>query len=362
MTQECELLDDMEKRLKKRAYIRTFMKTYRKKEKRGHEQLKAQKVQLENEVRAMFLSTGRYVRTKTMLSWKDIASALATSKNEVLDTNQQLRAQVMSLHGIVQEMHHWVGIMRPLTVTSSWRNVSLPESPTSRSLAKDWISRQLLEQMNRVLTSQPFPADHAKYHDWDMIFSDDDSHFHIKQCSQFVWDVPIESVVTLYYRHTCSALWLDGHQPLGLQSLKEETEQTTLHQLISRAGEHVNLLSGISRGKDCCHIVLKQIQDDDSFALNGRRQRNRTAWLEIKRLSATKTQLRVYCETSQNFTNDGYTSVDVEAKRFSVDVNGLSDHMKRTTLRNTMVSRTNVALAMANDNMMKLLVQVDTSS
>ncbi|KAF0705178.1 hypothetical protein As57867_007088, partial [Aphanomyces stellatus] len=218
---DARLVDELDKRLKKRVYIRTFMKTYRKKEKKSYELLKAHKVQLELEVRQLILSTGKYVASKTMLPWKDIAAALATHKQEAIDLNRTLQGHLAAYSELLQDMQEWVCanvdtrssdmLTSALPTTESWRSVFLPRNPAARTLAKEWITQQLYVQTEARFQSHAFPPqDHLElYHHWDMSFTDE--CFHVTQCTQFVWDVSVDTVVKLYRDHLCAALWLNGY-------------------------------------------------------------------------------------------------------------------------------------------------------
>ncbi|KAF0692639.1 Aste57867_16296 [Aphanomyces stellatus] len=355
-----EMLEQLDKRLKKRAYIRTFMKTYRKKGKRDFDLLKAQKVQLEAEVRAL---VGRSTDdSKSLLPWREVAAALAAHKMDAVDTNYALRTKVGAYNDLVQGMHAWVtatsgcnlAILRPLSATQpNWRNMHLPRHPQSRSLAKEWITQQLLTQADEKFHAAAFPAAHELAHDWDLLFTDD--YFYVRQATQFVWDVPLHAVVSLYRDHLCSALWLDGRPSLNLKTVKETTEHTILHQMLSKSGEFVNLLCGVQASRGHTRIVLQQIQDDEAVDHN-HRQRNRTAWLDIQALGPSKTKMRVFTTVSQNFTKDGYLDLDQEADRFGVDVTPFQDdELKRLKMREILLTRSQQGVSGACDHLAKVL-------
>ncbi|KAH9186894.1 hypothetical protein AeNC1_011128 [Aphanomyces euteiches] len=325
-------------RLKKREYIRTMMRIYRQEMKDEMADLRQKIPELEAELQRLQIRKRRRAQhtpesqlaaadeddSSTALSWKDVDMGLLEANEASASDATFLQGRIQNLQHIFKEMKRWVSAQQPIArapqyPTSTWQNVTLFSNPSTRFLGKEWITEQLYhnaEAMFRRYRFPPIESDEGMQY-IDVEFEDNCAHFVL--CRQFEEDLPREKITELYRHHLCSILMVDGPYDIPPNTITEISGKTFLHQMITHRDECISLLSGEFYEPDRCVFVAQQILDDELIG-PPRRQRNRTWWTELQRVSSGVWRRRILYRFSQSFTPEGYVPFHVEALDWGVEL------------------------------------------
>ncbi|KAG9399536.1 hypothetical protein AC1031_011932 [Aphanomyces cochlioides] len=316
----------MQRKIRKRGYMRQFMQIYRGREKEEVASLKQQIADLEAEL-AMRL-------TKTTISgelaWRDVAIAMDEMRKDGVLEQKALIDDTNETREVGLDLYGWVAsFCRPLASPNprcqTWRDVSLLSHPRSRQLGKEWITQHMYHNANRVFEVQDLPPPFYNIIDnsWDIDFSGE--CYYVIERGQLNWAMPLEKVRSMFRNHMCSMFTLDSFYPLSTNTLTEATDNTVLHQLVPdkdrSSALYVNLLGGEFNEADRSVLVITQIQDDELVSINASlAQRSRMTWVELYRESDLRTRGRYVSIVSQQFTKNGYISMADEARGWGYDL------------------------------------------
>ncbi|KAF0700857.1 Aste57867_8656 [Aphanomyces stellatus] len=284
----------LQKRLKRRGYIRKMMRQYREKEKLELAFLQTQKAELEQEMKQLLKSRAagtplpvrRAASSGSILSWKEVAIALEDARSLSTKDHANMMLEAEEAEELVRDMTKWVAMHRcipsmPSPSRTSWRDVSLFTNPRSRALGKDWISQQMYCNATDMFRAHGFPAleTHVPFQEAFVTFEDDVATY--VRRSQFVTDprLPIDLLLSMFQNYLCDVMRLGGD---GCNTIRERSGMTTLHQMVTHRDEAINLLCGRFSDPSRGMVVVQQIQDDEAW-VHDHIQRNRVIWFEINR-------------------------------------------------------------------------------
>ncbi|KAF0704605.1 Aste57867_7305 [Aphanomyces stellatus] len=229
-----------------------------------------------------------------MLAWKEVARVFADVR--LLGELQQkaLLAQLGKQSELTLAMAQWVQmntpIQMPLDATGmTWRHVSLPNDPTTRRLAKDWITQQMLHNMETMFHRYGFPA-------WDSEDVIDDADV---SC-EFDDDKGYTMVTRRDYKDTLSLAGFRSyiHSTVHLQSLvpdyvagmsmvDDSIDNETRQVAIVSANEFANVLIRDVLTSEQYAYIVQQIQDDPHYDFESKcyAQRHRMIWCTYRKLA-----------------------------------------------------------------------------
>ncbi|KAF0698937.1 Aste57867_10459 [Aphanomyces stellatus] len=336
----------MQRKIRKRGYMRTFMQVYRGREKEEVESLKRQVEDLELELarrlHAKQLAPGSG-DSGAELPWRDVAAAMEEMHHDGILEQRALEVESDDVRTVAFDLHGWVAsFSRPSTSpnprTQTWRDVTLLSHPRSRQLGKQWITQHMYHNADRVFALQECPPTQTTIinNTWDIDFSGD--CYYVVERGHVDWNMPLENVRSMFRNHMCSMFTLDSFCPLTTHTLTETSDNTVLHQLVppsshamyarypggpdaAAAAQYVNLLGGEFNQADRSIVVVTQIQDDELIAPCGDlTQRSRMTWLELYRESPHRTRGRYVSIVSQQFTHERYISMAEEVRGWGYDL------------------------------------------
>ncbi|KAF0694920.1 Aste57867_14226 [Aphanomyces stellatus] len=337
---------DMEKdesnRLKKRDYMRNLMRQYRSEEKKEVGVLKMQITELQAE-----LARRKHVIAATLpppsqrallIPWKDVATALRDERQDVEFEHRSLKVRAKELKTLVHLMKQWVSanVTRSALdgVPTSWQNVSLQTNPHSRILGKEWITKHMYHNTDRMFARFVYPDITSTKEFYDFDFEATETHLQYYHRRQYVVDVPMAFMLSAYKQHLCSVLMMDWFGFKEKTTLKEMSGNTTLHQLLTpEDDEWMNLVTGeFHEENGRCVFVIQQIEDDEAAPMD-KPQRKRMIWLDMRPLPNGKTKVRVLYKFTQIVKPTGFVSIDEEAADWGCDLHQVADEKKEDMFR-----------------------------
>ncbi|CAK4514663.1 unnamed protein product [Aphanomyces euteiches] len=260
------------------------------------------------------------------LPWREVATALQEERQLSETQNKALRAQVKEHRKHVHDMYKWVlGTLviqtGPNATTPTWRNVSLHANPASRKVGKQWITKFMYHNADRMFHEYGFPSiASGEILPCELDFPyKEDAGFTTVYRHQVDGNIPFEYMTTGF-----SVEWIiQSFMPQPVATILNEADEESMQcAVLSHDGEYVNLLCG------------KFITDDRAiFATDDNYQRNRLFWyahlgklrlmrcrIDIHRLPGGRTRNRTLFFTSAIFTKDGYVSLDEDARDWGFTV------------------------------------------
>ncbi|CAK4646845.1 unnamed protein product [Aphanomyces euteiches] len=165
-------LKALNRRLKKNMYQREKQAIYRRLDKMEIA-FQRERVAVLEEILQVARANARGQSNSSVLSWQDIALALQESEEQSVERNTILKRRVQRSRAVLNGLKTW--IFTRLTVSkrdanafdrhvkaypssSVWRNVVLMQSPESRQIGMDWITKQLLYNADTTFQKYGFPA------------------------------------------------------------------------------------------------------------------------------------------------------------------------------------------------------------
>ncbi|RHZ11591.1 hypothetical protein DYB37_009391 [Aphanomyces astaci] len=335
----------LQKRLKRRPYIRSKMREYREKEKLELAYLRAHAQALDAELRH-FTKQHQSTRSKhqpsvlSPLSWQHVKDALHGARNAIEADRESLTNQVEDAQEVVREMTTWVAMHRripprPNAATLTWQDVTLLANPTSRQLGKLWIAQQMYFNATNTFKQYGFPAvestTSAPFLQADCILNDDMWTYCSK--NQFMMDarLPFQLLLATFKQHLCHTLLLARND--AEVTLRESEGPTSLHQTVTVDNEAINLLCGCFADEGRAMVVVTQIQQDEMW-VHDLPQRHRIMMFELNRLGDGRTVMRMLHSLSQKHTSSGVLPLVDEAKFMGLDLSGIdSEALKMAKYR-----------------------------
>ncbi|KAH9131660.1 hypothetical protein AeRB84_021710 [Aphanomyces euteiches] len=244
------------------------------------------------------------------LPWREVATALQEERQLSETQNKALRAQVKEHRKHVHDMYKWVlGTLviqtGPNATTPTWRNVSLHANPASRKVGKQWITKFMYHNADRMFHEYGFPSiASGEILPCELDFPyKEDAGFTTVYRHQVDGNIPFEYMTTGF-----SVEWIiQSFMPQPVATILNEADEESMQcAVLSHDGEYVNLLS---------------VHDDETCkATDDNYQRNRLFWIDIHRLPGGRTRNRTLFFTSAIFTKDGYVSLDEDARDWGFTV------------------------------------------
>ncbi|RQM19024.1 hypothetical protein B5M09_011534 [Aphanomyces astaci] len=127
-------------------------------------------------------------------------------------------------------------------------------------------------------------------------------------------------------------------------TIREPYENTLLHQMISKTGDHVNLVVGIFPSPTRTVLVSRQILHDEAWGIVPK-QRNRLAWFEFVTTPLGYIHIRAVLQCSHRITNHGPVDMPVEASMWGCDLSGVPPPLWESRLRRDVLGLMPISLA-----------------
>ncbi|KAF0698945.1 Aste57867_10467 [Aphanomyces stellatus] len=357
--QEIKTQMKAERRMRKRAYIRRFMQTYRTRGKAEFNDLKAQADALEDELETLLerKRTRETVQvyahapsTSSALPWREIAAALLEHRRLALTEHAELTHESRDVSVLVQTMQAWVASMISIPASPQphrpvWRRASLVAHHASRTLGKEWIADLMYHNTSAVFEEYEFPAFDVSVNDINMRETRDDAALCVELRHQStIVATSIDAIMAVYRRHLCTMLMVDGlGSSMPIETVVESTPTTSLHHMCTSHGEHIHLLYGEFRARDRHVFVVQQIDHDEALeASKTRRQRHRRSWFEFCRVGDDgQWVFRSLYVVSQSYWQDGtYLALEEDAMDWCVDLHGMPEERREARYRQAGLSHT----------------------
>ncbi|KAF0687050.1 Aste57867_21189 [Aphanomyces stellatus] len=325
-----ELLALLDKGLTSAETNKQYLVNYRKAKKAARMRLKQTVADLEA-LRDQLKSQPR------MLPWREVARVLIDARRLSETQKITLGAQVAEHRELMREMAQWVGINTPTMPLGAqcmtWRHVSLPRDPTTRRLAKDWITQQMLHNMERMFQRHEFPAwDVHESIDSEASFDfHDDAEYTAVLRRDYTHTLPLKDVVDFVHATLpiqCHIPHYDARLPL----VEDFIEGATRHVVVvTSANECANVLFGESLTPDRYVTVVQQIQDDERYPVgSAHRQRNRMIWSETRKMQDGTFRDRILVLMSHLLPHQNESSVSLQADALSwgFNISNCPDHLQ----------------------------------
>ncbi|KAH9080757.1 hypothetical protein Ae201684P_012897 [Aphanomyces euteiches] len=105
-------MEDAERKMRRRAYMRGMMKIYRDEFKKEMAYLRGKEFQLLREIHKLIQEKqqqlGKYNDTLTVLPWKEVALALKRDADEASESLDKLREEVSEHQRLIRDMERWI--------------------------------------------------------------------------------------------------------------------------------------------------------------------------------------------------------------------------------------------------------------
>ncbi|KAF0719749.1 Aste57867_821 [Aphanomyces stellatus] len=315
-----QLLQEMDRKMKRRTYMRNMMRHYHKERKMEVVYLKNLQDELERDLKQLCSKVRDENRSlsTTTLSWKDVAQALRDDHSRAVSDQEDLKTDVVEIQALARDMQRWVALQTavpafPNSDLPTWRHVSLLSHPRSRALGKEWITQHMYHNTDRMFQQYGLPPPGAAHIEFFEFIMDHPSSarapedgFEYIHRHQFLSKMPPDVILATYRHRLCALLLVDRHEarPSLQDTLRCEVDgPVAMHQLVTSQSEQINLLSGEFHEATRSVFVAQQIQDDESMGDARRRhpQRNRSLWVEVRPQADGGAVVRVVYLYSQLF-------------------------------------------------------------
>ncbi|KAF0684235.1 Aste57867_23760 [Aphanomyces stellatus] len=280
-------------------------------------------------------------KRRGILPWFEVAKALGEPRRLAEGQRRALRQKLKEHAELVQAMHRWVMSMYqklPLPTAFSWRSVTLLTSPESRQLGKEWITKQMLHNMERMFQEYQFPSmtSPAYVYDDEIVFDSDVSHAgytfisrrHVEYDGSVVrFEQVVPYIEATFLALQCNIAKYSDATPKILHDTHDTIKQCAF---VTAGNEYVNVIWTSVRSADRYVFVVQQIQDDEIIPSHVQvRQRNRMIWGEVCRNASGGCKTRGLALVSQIFSpSEGPVSLDDDAKEWGFDLTTCPEHLK----------------------------------
>ncbi|KAF0719755.1 Aste57867_827 [Aphanomyces stellatus] len=356
-------LERCDRKLQQREYDRNMKRFYRRRTKKEHADLVQKVHELERMLKPLLersrIQKAAYRASRLgVLPWTDIAAGLREDQLLTTAQHKALKAQVQSYKATVHAMKAWVlanaviprGAVRLEATTPSWRSVSLLACPRTRLLGKDWITKRMLHNTDRMFRDQGFPPVDQDLLRYDVVVSCDgttdiDDSTSGGPSVESIWghqanwpypEPPSRDTLQAYCTAMCSTLTLNHYRPIPPNTVVEADGHLQLHQMTTDYGEFTNVLTANFQESDNRYVVVAQsILDDEALAAVGAAPRRRLSyWADIFRLPSGQWRRRVLYFASQRCDDgDAPRSLTKEAHRWECELEHVPPPLQRTMLQ-----------------------------
>ncbi|CAK4454284.1 unnamed protein product [Aphanomyces euteiches] len=275
-------LKALNRRLKKNMYQREKQAIYRRLDKMEIA-FQRERVAVLEEMLQEARANARGQSNSSVLSWQDIALALQESEEQSVERNTILKRRVQRSRAVLNDLKTW--IFTRLTVSkrdanafdrhvkaypssSVWRNVVLMQSPESRQIGMDWITKQLHYNADTTFQKYGFPAPNSPEDVDDYLYFYDGDGLVAVQRNQYI----VNSSLDEFYARITS------DQLMGSENLNKNDRHSNpdiLQRVYdSKDGIRTNFISRIHKEPDRISFVGQHVNDDEKFP-TGSLQRHR---------------------------------------------------------------------------------------
>ncbi|KAF0716070.1 Aste57867_3041 [Aphanomyces stellatus] len=336
--------EDESVRRQRRAYFRDKQRLHRQREKDELMRLRAEYAVLARELQAFQLPPRSADISASMsghddhfrLSWQEIAHVFRTELDRAGSERAHLRNKTIVTLECIHALHRVVlAARRRPTATSlspHWcdpTHAVLPSRPDARATAKDWFMRQMYHNTDRVFHGFPStkgPTDSVNVIDVQYAGP---TYLHSIEQSQTTFGVSLEAVVDVL-RQRLHTFW---PLPLPVHLTVETTDNTNFYRVPLPFEGHTCLLHGWFSERDRCVMVFRRVQEDDADPRHPVNEKHSMEWIDIRRVSATQTTMRVFSSTVTSVA-----SLDQLARANGLDLSH-QHPQTRTKLQQLLVAR-----------------------
>ncbi|KAF0704606.1 Aste57867_7306 [Aphanomyces stellatus] len=284
-----EVLALLSEKLSQEEKHARYMVHYRKTRKAEVAQLKQTFQELER------LRTMLKQRPPRILPWRQVAKALADAR-ELGEAQQKALVAQLRMHSeLLRTMVEWVELNTPIQMPldaqcMTWRHVSLPNDPTTRRLAKEWITQQMLHNMDVMFHRHGFPA-------WDSNDVIDDADVSCEFGNDVGYTMVIKrdyKTATLsladyrtYIHSTFRMQYTMPNYAADMPLLEDSIDGETRQVVVVSSNELTNVVFREVMTTDRYVFIVQQIQDDQRFSVESTicQQRNRMFWCDNRTLA-----------------------------------------------------------------------------
>ncbi|EQC25503.1 hypothetical protein SDRG_16627 [Saprolegnia diclina VS20] len=238
-------------------------------------------------------------RSKTILPWTQVASALHDAADDALMTNAALLTQREQLQRLGHCLASWAAaVNRRYNVPAAsepfaWQHVLLPTDPIARRTSIDWFSQRLFHNTDRMLAHASFPSSSLRVMDHVEIDCGDDL-LDITARLQVDIALPLEAAYSAL-RNTIWSILRGDNEPRPLSFMDSEALQAIDTNLfLMQLGTADNVDHFVGREFHGPNRVVF-ISGNIFSRLHDRSMpwRPRLFWHTLDRLGPTTTRLRV---------------------------------------------------------------------
>ncbi|KAF0718083.1 Aste57867_1908 [Aphanomyces stellatus] len=334
-----EMNTDDKRNTKRREYFKYIKRIHRQEELQERLLLRQQVLDLEQTLAPLIAQRPSWIlssraRESLLLPWKDIAIAMKTERELAISQRKALSAKVKAHKALMLSMKEWVACNSALHGVldghvATWRNHSLPATPSARRLGMVWITEQMRHNTDRMFHRCGFPSISDDFALFDMQFALDT----VGEI-QYVWghqgDFEYRDDIDpdFFCRHMCAMLM--PKQPTPMDTVKEVGGHHFLHQLAVSDQVFVNVLTTSVRARDRFVVMAQTITDDEALEVDPSLLVRRMAfWLEVVRDPVTGTWRRrsLYCNARQQ------ASVEREAAQWGLGLQDVHPDFRESKLR-----------------------------
>ncbi|RQM25225.1 hypothetical protein B5M09_000793 [Aphanomyces astaci] len=313
---------DEDRDLRKKILSRRKQQRYRKRIVADNDGLRTHARDLERELHRLKVATKQCDLIPHVLSWQQVAKALMEERDISLESNASLKAKCQNYRNVVAQLAAWaqtvIGLpSQPRTDINTWRTVRLGTDPILRGTGIDWITRHLYHNTDAMLERYQFSAfpPRGVYSEDDIDVTDSDG---FRCIHRFQGDVAqtVDGIAAALRGNIWKFLLvgmlstMDPESIGGGSSAPSDIYRHTLNSSV----ESVNLVSREFTVGTRTTFVGEQVEDDEAWPTDGKRQRRRLIWIVLDRVTETQSKVRVLYMVSHSFTKHGYLPLEEEAK------------------------------------------------
>ncbi|KAF0708066.1 hypothetical protein AaE_013366 [Aphanomyces astaci] len=331
----------MERKIKRRTYMRNIMRQYKKDRKMEVVYLRSLQEMLEAELQYLAARHSTSTSSTLELSWKEVARAFKDERHQAVVEQAEVKAVVLEYQSLARDMQHWVTVQMSVPDAlnvriPAWRLVHLPSNPRSRALGKEWITQRMYHNLEQVFKDHHMPPAHASNPEsFEFAMSSDNTTLDFLHRLQFVSYYPPSIIVSTFRHMLCSMLLVDRHDPALHVSRHEVDNSTSMHTVTTSQGERINLLTREFHDHDRVVLVAQQIQDDENHPTTCP-QRHRSLWVEMTSMQPSGVcVVRVMYMYSQLYRGDVPCTLGEESSYWDFDAQSTPPHLFPNHARRT---------------------------
>ncbi|RHZ31099.1 hypothetical protein DYB37_010245 [Aphanomyces astaci] len=306
----------MERKIKRRTYMRNIMRQYKKDRKMEVVYLRSLQEMLEAELQYLAARHSTSTSSTLELSWKEVARAFKDERHQAVVEQAEVKAVVLEYQSLARDMQHWV--------------------TAQIALGKEWITQRMYHNLEQVFKDHHMPPAHASNPEsFEFAMSSDNTTLDFLHRLQFVSYYPPSIIVSTFRHMLCSVLLVDRHDPALHVSRHEVDNSTSMHTVTTSQGERINLLTREFHDHDRVVFVAQQIHDDENHPTTCP-QRHRSLWVEMTSMQPSGVcVVRVMYLYSQLYRGDVPCTLGEESSYWDFDAQSTPPHLFPNHARRT---------------------------